>query len=300
MIFTLHKVSLPHHDSNGFPMASLLRASTASSPARPLGAAASLPLLFTLAACTAAPPASAPPAPPATTAAAGHATWSYVGSTGPEHWGDLSPEWSSCSQGARQSPIDLATPSTEAGPALGLEWGVVDYDTDDEGHGVHVEVEGPATLTLDGAAFDLLQFHAHTPSEHTIAGRAADAEVHFVHQADDGRLAVVGVLVERGAENSAWSEVVDHIEAREHDAEADETGEGPLDLGTLLPAGLERVSYVGSLTTPPCTEGVTWVVLTEPVQLSAAQIDVLRDGHDSARPVQPLGDRVLTGAASAG
>jgi len=297
MIFALHKVSLPHHESNGPSMPSLPRAS--SSTARPLAAAASVALVLAAAACSEAPTAGTP-ATPTASASADHPTWSYTGVTGPEHWGGLSPDWRSCSTGVEQSPIDLVTPSPAPGASLGLDWGVVGYDTDDEGHGVHVEVEGPATLALEGTVFDLLQFHAHTPSEHTIDGRAADAEVHFVHRDDQGRLAVVGVLVEQGAENTAWADVVDHVAAREHEGEADETDEGPLDLAALLPTDLGHVDYVGSLTTPPCTEGVSWVVLTEPIEMSAEQIDVLHDGHDSARPTQPLGDRVVTGAPSAG
>lgn len=281
----------------------------ASCPARPRTAVAALVVLTTLTACTGSPRESSTPGP---TTPPEHATWSYSGATGPERWGELSPEWSECSRGVQQSPIDLVAPSPGPGEALGLEWGVVDFATDDEGHGVHVEVDGPATLMLDGTVFELLQFHAHTPSEHTVDGRATDAEAHFVHRSNDGRLAVVGVLIDEGAENTAWADVVHHIGARELEGETDETDEpdatgeqdetdgGTLELASLLPADLGHVEYDGSLTTPPCTEGVSWIVLTDPIEMSPEQIAVLHDGHDSARPTQPLGDRVVTGTTAQG
>jgi len=273
-------------------------------------------------------PVRVPPASP---------TWTYGGETGPERWGSLSSAWSTCATGRQQSPVDLAgaAPAAEGAtdPAdddsFSLAWGPVELDVDDDGHGAHLETEGSATASLDGRAHELVQFHAHAPSEHVVDGRPASGEVHFVHRAADGSLAVVGLLVQVGDHSPAWEPVVaavlaeaprpraagpaDDLASRaaattETGARIDPRGGAPrpgdddlddprVDLATLLPGTLDHVRYDGSLTTPPCTEGVSWAVLSSPVTMSAEQLAVLAGGGDTARPVQELGDRLLTGTA---
>ncbi|MBD8661304.1 carbonic anhydrase family protein [Frigoribacterium sp. CFBP 8754] len=281
------------------------------------------------------------------------ATWSYGGETGPDRWGSLSSAWSTCATGLRQSPVDLAGAVPGAGPAtdaagspaaaptLSLAWGPVELDVDDDGHGAHLETEGAATAALDGRAHKLVQFHAHAPSEHVVDGRPASGEVHFVHRAADGSLAVVGLLVQVGEHSPAWEPVVAAVVAeaprpraaapaddlasrasattetgaridprggaprpgddldddRDDDLRTDDLDDPRVDLATLLPGTLDHVRYDGSLTTPPCTEGVSWAVLSSPVTMSAEQLAVLAGGGDTARPVQELGDRLLTGTA---
>ena len=280
-------------------------------------------------------PVRVPPASP---------TWSYGGETGPERWGSLSSAWSTCATGRQQSPVDLAgaAPAAEGAtdPAdddsFSLAWGPVELDVDDDGHGAHLETEGAATAVLDGRPHELVQLHAHAPSEHVVDGRPASGEVHVVHRAADGSLAVVGLLVQVGDHSPAWEPVVAAVVAEaprpraagpaddlaalasattETGARIDPRGGAPrtgdddlddsdddrdaprVDLATLLPATLDHVRYDGSLTTPPCTEGVSWAVLSTPVTMSAEQLAVLAGGGDTARPVQELGDRLLTGTA---
>ena len=280
-------------------------------------------------------PVRVPPASP---------TWSYGGETGPDRWGSLSSAWSTCATGLRQSPVDLAGavpgagPATDAAgtpaaaPSFSLDWGPVELDVDDDGHGAHLETEGAATAVLDGRPHELVQLHAHAPSEHVVDGRPASGEVHVVHRAADGSLAVVGLLVQVGDHSPAWEPVVAAVVAeaprsraagpaddlasrasattetgaridprggapRTGDDDLDDRDDPRVDLATLLPASLDHVRYDGSLTTPPCTEGVSWAVLSSPVTMSAEQLTVLAGGGDTARPVQELGDRLLTGTA---
>ena len=286
-------------------------------------------------------------------------SWSYGGDAGPERWGSLSSAWQTCATGTRQSPVDLApavapTPAPDDAPAgtVDLAWGPVELDVDDEGHGAHLETEGPAAVVVDGERRELVQFHAHAPSEHVVDGRHASGEVHFVHRADDGSLTVVGLLVQVGDDAPEWAGVVaavrdevpqprasgddgplsslvsattetgaridprgggsrprvDTLDAGPGDAAVVDTDvidahvldtdvpDDAVDLAALLPASLDHVRYDGSLTTPPCTEGVTWLVLSTPVTMGAEQLAVLAGGGDTARPVQELGDRLVEGS----
>lgn len=213
------------------------------------------------------------------------AEWSYSGDTGPEQWGTLSPAYAAC-DGSQQSPIDLTTPSEADGPAFGEAYSASTAEVIDTGHGIQVNTSG-GTLTVDGTTYELLQFHVHTPSEHTVDGSSYPAEVHLVHKAPDGTLAVIGVFVEEGAENDGLNPWVQ--------AEPDDGSALEYDVSALLPDAPTYYTYDGSLTTPPCSEVVRWIVMDETIEASPAQLDRLRDRHDgNARPVQPLGDRTLT------
>ena len=216
--------------------------------------------------------------------------WTYEGTAGPEAWGTLSGEYAACSVGQTQSPIDLrAAAAQEADlPPLRLEYSQANVQVEDTGHGYQATPANAHTLHVGEDTYRLLQFHPHAPSEHTLGGRSYPMEFHFVHQNDAGELAVVGVMVEEGAAHPAYQPFV---EASENEAQASASIE---QLEALLPSDRSYFTYEGSLTTPPCTEGVRWIVLREPITLSEAQITAIAEDHGATnRPVQPLGDRRL-------
>lgn len=218
--------------------------------------------------------------------------WGYEGHEGPEHWQDMSADWAICAAGVQQSPINLTQALEADFAAARIEWaeetaGVVV----DNGHTVQVNVENAGGVTIGGTFYSLLQFHFHAASEHTIDGRHSPMEVHFVHRSEAGDLAVIGVMVERGDAlptlSSVWAVMPDEsgatpgIAARVH-------------LNDFLPDDQTAFRYQGSLTTPPCSEIVTWTVLTHPVTATPEQIETFETRHpESFRPVQPLNRRYV-------
>ena len=220
--------------------------------------------------------------------------WSYEGEAGPESWGDLDEAYQLCASGTEQSPIDLAE---ESFTQEDLQDIVFDYQPTaltllNNGHTIQVPYDAGSTIMLSGEEYELLQFHFHTPSEHALEGNLLGAELHFVHRrvGTEGDLAVVGVLIEEGAENEALAPVLANAPEEEGETETEET----VDANALLPEGRATYRYPGSLTTPPCSQGVRWNVLAEPIEMSAAQIETLFSIiGESNRPLQPLGDRVL-------
>lgn len=220
------------------------------------------------------------------------AEFSYSGDTGPSHWGSLSPDYAACSDGTEQSPIDLTAGTQGKPPALEVNYGSSPLRLENNGHSVEATVPEGSSVTLDGNEYPLGQFHYHAPSEHTLDRESMPLELHFVNQTEDGA-AVLGVLVREGKANPAYDALIKALPATEGEtAEVEAT-----DLSSLLPddpGGAERWSYDGSLTTPPCTEGVAWAVFAEPIEMSTEQIAAFTDIYDHTnRPVQPLGDREL-------
>ena len=220
------------------------------------------------------------------------AHWSYAGSTGPADWGSLSPDYATCSSGTAQSPIDLGNAFRGQIPSTDIAWHAVDrYSVVNNGHTIQVNVPEGSRITLLDKTYSLLQFHFHHASEHTIDGQHYPLEAHFVHQAEDESLSVVGVLFEDGADNpelaAIWGVMptapgeVDVVDRR-------------VDPNGLLPRSRSAYLYYGSLTTPPCSEVVTWFVFSTPMSASAGQIEDF-DAVFSAnyRPVQPLNRRLL-------
>ena len=245
---------------------------------------------FTVAAVTLAGCAQLAPEPTdAAVAEAAH--WSYDGENGPASWGAVDSSFAACAAGTKQSPIDLPLTVPVTSTSIDLAVQDVDGDVFDTGHAVEVETDGEGeTLTFAGDEYSLQQMHAHVPSEHTVAGRPAAAELHLVHTDVAGNLLVLGILVSEGEASEA---LVPFIEAATHVADKDQVA---LDVAAVLPASLENYEYSGSLTTPPCTEGVQWVVMSTTITMSAEQIGTLEDVHsDNARPTQPLGGRTVVG-----
>jgi len=216
--------------------------------------------------------------------------WGYTGESGPAHWGDLAPEYALCANGTEQTPIDIvpATRDAVANPVVQYQAGAVTVVNN--GHTVQANAAPGNRIVVDGVEYSLAQMHFRTPSEHHVNGVPALAEVHFVHKATDGTLAVVGVLVQAGREdNLAWAPFVAALATN-----VDETTATTLDWPTLLPTDLTTYRYRGSLTTPPCSEGVQWMVLQTPIMLSDAQIAAFTVAYDgNARPVQELNNRTV-------
>lgn len=231
-----------------------------------------------------------------TVAAEGGAHWSYDGAHGPAHWGVLKDEYRLCASGLMQSPVDLGSVAATGSIAIATDYRPVPLSVLNNGHTVQFNTPGAGTLTGGGTSFELLQVHFHTPSEHVRDGRHAPLEAHFVHRAADGRLAVLGVMVEEGPANPALATVIAHMPKVKADAVAPDGV--MVDPAGLLPRDRALYRYMGSLTTPPCSEGVNWHVLATPVTASKEQIAALAAVmHMNARPAQPLHGRLLVGPA---
>lgn len=216
--------------------------------------------------------------------------WSYAGATGPAHWGELSEAYAAASEGERQSPIDLAATAIGDAPTMTHDYRPVPLRISNTGHSVQVDGAGGGSMRVGDESYELLQFHFHAPSEHTIEGISYPLECHLVHRNTEGRLAVLGVLFEEGAESDWLAPIVGHLPA---EAGAANSVDGVnVDLEALLSPTTGTWRYSGSLTTPPCTEDVSWIVCTERASLSASQIEALRMVyHGNNRPTQPLNGR---------
>ncbi len=222
--------------------------------------------------------------------------WNYT-NLGPDVWATLSTDFEDCGKGTSQSPIDLNTSQIiKKGPATGLTFS---YKMNsalvalNNTHTNEFKVEKGSFVTFNGKMFELAQFHGHAKSEHEINGSQSPLELHFVHVAEDGELLVVGVLIDEGEENenytSFWTEE-NFLETQKESVEQEVAGTH--DLSKLLPTDSDLYQYGGSLTTPPCTEGVNWNVLTEKITMSAAQLSLFTDiFNNNYRPVQALNDR---------
>jgi len=218
--------------------------------------------------------------------------WSYSGSLGPNHWGDLKPEFAACKNGHRQSPIDIRSPQQADLPAIEFDYKPSPLHIVDNGHTIMINYAPGSFIRVGGKRYELRQFHFHRPSEEKINGHAFDMVVHLVHADADGNLAVVAVLLNKGGENSLIRELWNDIPT-EKDKEA-ALDKVQIDLTQLLPVNRGYYSFPGSLTTPPCSENVTWFVLKQPVTISDAEIVRFSNLYSNdARPTQPLNGRVV-------
>lgn len=222
----------------------------------------------------------------------GHAHWSYEGDTAPGQWGHMSKDYEACSKGKSQSPIDISGATDEDLPDIAFSYKPSKLNMENNGHTIQVNYDKGSSIKVDGGDYELVQFHLHTPSEHTVAGKSFALENHLVHKNAKGELAVVGVLIEKGAENAAYKEIFANLLKKEEKKSFDVT----INAAELLPKDKTYYGYAGSLTTPPCSEGVKWHVLKTPIQMSEAQIKAFSEIFKmNNRPVQPLGGRKITG-----
>jgi len=234
-------------------------------------------------------------ATPAAESDAGHAVgWSYEGAGAPALWGDLEADYAMCKDGTSQSPIDIdvSTVTRTDLSEISFDYRASPLTIVNNGHTIQVNYAPGSSITVADKRYDLLQYHFHAPSEHTIDGNAYDMVVHLVHQAEDGQLGVVGVMFAAGESNETIATLWEHMPAQ-----ADQTVDATavtIDAADLLPSDLAYFNYSGSLTTPPCSEDVNWMVLATPVTVSAAQVAQFTDLFPlSARPVQPLNGRTV-------
>ena len=221
-----------------------------------------------------------------------HAHWGYSGSTGPDKWGKIAPSYKICGTGRNQSPIDIT-----AGVRAALEPITFNYEAGttailNNGHTIQVNYKAGNGIVLNGHEYELKQFHFHAPSENHIDGKSYPLEAHFVHADKDGHLAVVGVMLAESGNNAVIGKLWEHMPAN-----AGDKNELPwkIDGELLLPNDRSYYRFNGSLTTPPCSEGVTWLVMKTPVAISSAQLEAFTTvmGEDNNRPLQAINARPI-------
>ncbi|MDH5258901.1 MAG: carbonic anhydrase family protein [Gammaproteobacteria bacterium] len=217
--------------------------------------------------------------------------WSYEGDEGPSHWASISDEFKLCEKGEQQSPVNITDEQVMNMQNIAYHYKESENSrVINNGHTIQVNYEEGSYATIGGKKYNLLQFHFHSPSEHQIHGKHADMVAHLVHKSDDGQLAVVAVLFDKGTENSFLSPVWNVMPTKKGETTVHEK----LKIKDLLPSDKGYFNYSGSLTTPPCSEGVNWNILTTHVSVSSAQIDAFTHIFPkSVRPVQPINNRVI-------
>jgi carbonic anhydrase len=215
----------------------------------------------------------------------------------PEHWGKLKPEFATCASGQRQSPIHIEDSDTLKGPAEAIDFRYAPSKgtVTNTGTTVEVKVYGENSLTVRGSTYQLLQFHFRHPSEERINGQGYPMSVQFLHRNELGQLAILVVLLEPGEANPLIQKVWTHMPL-----DVNDSVRLPPDLihvGEILPRDQRYYQYMGSLTTPPCTEGVLWLILKQPVSISREQLRLFGQLYtNNARPVQPLNGRPVRDA----
>ncbi|MDI3294600.1 carbonic anhydrase family protein [Janthinobacterium tructae] len=231
---------------------------------------------------------AAPPAPPPV---ARGTHWSYEGDSGPANWSKINVDWAKCGNGSRQSPIDIRDGMKVELEQISFDYHPSSFNVVDNGHTVQVGVSGGNYITVQNRMFELQQFHFHRPSEERINGKAFEMVVHLVHRDAEGRLAVLALLLERGAPQATIQTVWNNLPL-----EKLETMQPTilLDPAEMLPVRRDYYTYMGSMTEPPCSEGVLWLVMKQPVQASPAQMALFSRLYPlNARPIQPANGRII-------
>ena len=220
--------------------------------------------------------------------------WGYMGDVAPSHWSEVKKEFNMCSEGKQQSPINVvATKDTDL-KALDLQYKTGSSTIINNGHTIQVNIADGSVLKLDGADYKLKQFHFHVPSENNINGEKYPLEAHFVHATDDGKLAVVAVMFEEGAENPVLAKAWKKIPSLKVGEEA-KCGLTADEVKAIMPENKDYYKFMGSLTTPPCSENVKWHVYKNAMTASKEQINAFFTtfSFPNNRPVQATNDRVI-------
>lgn len=227
--------------------------------------------------------------------------WGYEPGNGPSSWGKLNRDWSLCAEGKQQSPVDLSGARQKKTDEMKLEFPTANLkvvhqthvlDALDNGHTIQINYDGGETLEIGNHRFALRQYHFHSPSEHTVNGRHYPMEMHMVHVSADKKLAVIGVFIEQGRHNEAFDRIWSNLPTQTGQEVHIENVQ--VDIDHILPENKATYRYRGSLTTPPCSEGVGWFVYVEPIELSRDQIEAFQKiFHGNNRPTQPMNDRSL-------
>jgi carbonic anhydrase len=222
-------------------------------------------------------------------AAAPH--WAYEGEAGPAHWGAITPAFKVCQLGLEQSPIDLADAVAGEPGNLEIVWQALPLRIVNNGHTIQVNAVSGSFCVIGATRYELQQFHFHHPSEHLLTGKPFDLECHFVHRSAGGDLAVIGVFIRPGDMNRALEPI---WQAMPREAGPERDAGVTIDPGTLLPVQRNYYRYIGSLTTPPCTQGIAWTLLQQPIEASSEQIRQFASLYaNNARPIQGHNRRFL-------
>lgn len=217
--------------------------------------------------------------------------WGYHGAGAPSAWGELRPEYAVCGTGERQSPVNIAG-AEPAGSAdiLAFDYHESRLNMTHTGHDLRIDYDPGSRIFFQNEAYHLLQFHFHTPGEHRVHGNEFPMEMHLVHRHVLGDLAVVGVTLTQGRENPFLAQFWPHMPTQPSEVQLDRR----IHVAEMLPTSRSFYNYDGSLTTPPCSENVSWIVLKESVEVSKEQVDRhVALFNRNARPVQPVGSRLV-------
>jgi len=219
-------------------------------------------------------------------------TWSYAGAEGPKHWGSLKAEYQTCKFGHEQSPIDIRNAKKESLPPIQFDYKPSTLKIVNNGHTIQINYAPGSFITVGDKKYELKQFHFHHPSEEHINGKGYDMVAHLVHADSNGKLAVVAVLLRKGSTNATVEKLWENLPKTEGQ-ELSVAGV-QVDASTLLPSETGYYTFPGSLTTPPCSESVTWFVLKNSSQVSADEITAFAKIYpDNARPIQPTNGRTI-------
>lgn len=224
--------------------------------------------------------------------------WSYEEETGPERWGELDSSYATCVNGTEQSPVNIEVSqikSDEKADNLKIQYQASVYSLINNGHTVQATpTQADNSITIDETVYKLAQFHFHTPSEHQFNGQNLAMELHFVHQNANSEIAVLGVMIKEGNENEVLASLWDALPMEE--SQDSISVKDSIDLQNILPEDQTAFYYNGSLTTPPCTEEVKWIVFENPIEMSSEQIEKFKQIFpDNHRPVQALNEREILG-----
>jgi carbonic anhydrase len=220
-----------------------------------------------------------------------HIHWAYEGEGGPDNWSKLQSDYASCASGQRQSPIDIRDGIRVDLEPIKFSYRSSQFRIVDNGHTVQVAVGG-SSLSLLGKPYQLVQFHFHRPSEERVNGKSFEMVIHFVHKSEDGKLAVLALLLDKGKEHPVIQTIWNHLPLEKNE-EVIPPGVS-IDVAQLLPENRNYYTYMGSLTTPPCSEGVLWLVLKQAQSISAEQLAIFAKLYNNnARPIQPSNSRLI-------
>ena len=218
--------------------------------------------------------------------------WAYEGELGPANWSKINVDWARCGAGNRQSPIDIRDGIKVNLEQIGFDYHPSSFNEINNGHTINVTVGGGNFITVGNETYELQGFHFHRPSEERINGKGTEMVMHLVHKSYDGKIAIVAVLLERGQPHKLMQTVWDNLPLEKNELVAPSLVINPLD---ALPEKREYFTYMGSLTEPPCTEGVLWLVFKQPRQASPAQMALFSRLYPlNARPVQSSAGRMIT------
>ena len=219
------------------------------------------------------------------------APWSYDGENGTARWNKLDNEYATCGFGTTQSPVDITNPEPQDLPGIVFHYQSSKLDVENTGHTIQVNLDEGSSIEVNGETYDLVQLQFHAPSEHRIRGKPADAEIHLIHRNASGQLAIIAVLLRVGMEDDALRLLWDNLPSV---TGAHKTIEERIQLERILPSNRRTFRYDGSLTYPPCSEIVTWLVMRDSMHISAKQLAGFSAmfGNNN-RPVQPLNQRTV-------